>query len=144
MEIMEWKLEERERNLRTTDEGLLKTTVRLVPNLANWNRGHRYKRSKYCVGKPEIFGDKRETAIEEWRKFNIEEPHNLYSCPNKVIKSKRMRLMGLTSIAQIRNTRNAKKVKKAEYNKWSILWNCTKCIKINKENVGEKFCHILN
>jgi hypothetical protein len=42
----EWE-EERERKRRASDEGLLKTIVHLMPNLANWNRGHNYKRSKH-------------------------------------------------------------------------------------------------
>jgi hypothetical protein len=89
-----------------------------------------------CFGKPKIFGSKRERAIEEWRKLNIEELHNLYSCPSRAIKSRRMRLVGFTSIAQIRTIRNAKKKsQKLEYNKPSILWNYKYVLKLIKKTL---------
>jgi hypothetical protein len=43
-----------------------------------------------------IFGPKRDGVTREWRKFNSEELHNLYSSANIIrqIKSKRMRWAG--------------------------------------------------
>jgi hypothetical protein len=43
-----------------------------------------------------IFGPKRDEVTGEWRKFNNEELHDLYSSPNivRVIKSRRMRWVG--------------------------------------------------
>jgi hypothetical protein len=43
-----------------------------------------------------IFGSKRDEVTGEWRKFHIEELHNLYSSPNIIrqIKSRRMRWAG--------------------------------------------------
>jgi hypothetical protein len=44
-----------------------------------------------------IFGPKRDEVTGEWRKFNNEELHDLYSSPTivRVIKSRRMRWAGM-------------------------------------------------
>jgi hypothetical protein len=43
-----------------------------------------------------IFGPKRDDVTGEWRKFHIEELHNLYSSPDIIrqVKSRRMRWAG--------------------------------------------------
>jgi hypothetical protein len=38
-----------------------------------------------------IFGPKRDDVTGGWRKLHNEELHNLYSSPNRMIKSRRMR-----------------------------------------------------
>jgi hypothetical protein len=41
-----------------------------------------------------IFGPKRDEVTGDWRKLHNEELHNLYSSPNRMIKSRRMRWAG--------------------------------------------------
>jgi hypothetical protein len=41
-----------------------------------------------------IFGPKRDEVTGDWRKVHNEELHNLYSSPNRMIKSRRMRWAG--------------------------------------------------
>jgi hypothetical protein len=41
-----------------------------------------------------IFGPKRDEVAGDWRKLHIEELRNLYSSPNRMIKSRRMRWAG--------------------------------------------------
>jgi hypothetical protein len=41
-----------------------------------------------------IFGPKRDEVTGGWRRLHIEELHNLYSSPNRMIKSRRMRWAG--------------------------------------------------
>jgi hypothetical protein len=41
-----------------------------------------------------IFGLKRDEMMGDWRKLHNEELHNLYSSPNRLIKSRRMRWAG--------------------------------------------------
>jgi uncharacterized membrane protein len=38
-----------------------------------------------------IFGPKRDDVTRDWTKLHNEELHNLYSSPNRMIKSRRMR-----------------------------------------------------
>jgi hypothetical protein len=42
-----------------------------------------------------IFGLKRVEVTGNWRKLHNEELHNLYSSPNRMIKSRRMRWQGM-------------------------------------------------
>jgi hypothetical protein len=41
-----------------------------------------------------IFGPKRDEVTGDWRKLHNEELYNLYSSPNRMIKSRRMRWSG--------------------------------------------------
>jgi hypothetical protein len=41
-----------------------------------------------------IFGPKRDEVTADWRKLHNEELHNLYSSPNRMIKSRRIRCAG--------------------------------------------------
>jgi hypothetical protein len=41
-----------------------------------------------------IFGPKRDEVTGDWRKMHNGELHNLYSSPNRMIKTKRMRWAG--------------------------------------------------
>jgi hypothetical protein len=41
-----------------------------------------------------IFGPKRDEVTGDWRKLHNEELHNLYSSPNRMITSRRMRWEG--------------------------------------------------
>jgi hypothetical protein len=41
-----------------------------------------------------IFGPKRDEVMGVWRKLHNEEHHNLYSSPNRMIKSRKMRGAG--------------------------------------------------
>jgi hypothetical protein len=54
-----------------------------------------------------IFGPKRDEVTGSWRKLHNEEPHNLYSSPNRIrmIKSRRMKWAG--HVARMGATRNA-------------------------------------
>jgi hypothetical protein len=52
-----------------------------------------------------IFGPKGDEVTGGWRKLHNEELHNLYSSPNRMIKSRRMRLAG--HVARMGETRNA-------------------------------------
>jgi hypothetical protein len=42
-----------------------------------------------------IFGPKRDEVTGDWRKLHNEELHSLYSSPNRMIKSRRMRWEGM-------------------------------------------------
>jgi hypothetical protein len=42
-----------------------------------------------------IFGPKRDEVTGDWRKLHNEELHNLYSSPNRMMKSRRMRWQGM-------------------------------------------------
>jgi hypothetical protein len=59
-----------------------------------------------CI--PRIFGPKRDEVTGDWRKLHNEELHNLYSSPNRMIKSRRMRLAG--NIARMGAKRNAYRI----------------------------------
>jgi hypothetical protein len=51
-----------------------------------------------------IFGPKRDGVTGGWRKLHNEELHNLYSSPNRIIKSRRMRWKGhMTRMGEKRN-----------------------------------------
>jgi hypothetical protein len=54
-----------------------------------------------------IFGPKRDEVTGDWRKLHNEELHNLYSSPNRMIKS-RMRWAG--HVARMGETRNAYRI----------------------------------
>jgi hypothetical protein len=55
-----------------------------------------------------IFGPKRDEVTGGWRKLHNEELHNLYSSPNTITKSRRMRWAG--HVARIREKRNAHRI----------------------------------
>jgi hypothetical protein len=55
-----------------------------------------------------IFGPKKDEVTGEWRKLHNEEPHNLYSSPIRMIKSRRMRWAG--HVARMGEKRNAYRV----------------------------------
>jgi hypothetical protein len=55
-----------------------------------------------------IFGPKRDEVTGEWRKLHNEQLHNLYSSPNRMIKSRRMRLAG--HVARTEDKRNAYRI----------------------------------
>jgi hypothetical protein len=50
-----------------------------------------------------IFGPKRGEIIGGWRKLHHEELHNLYSLPNRIIKSRRLRWTGHVACLEKRN-----------------------------------------
>jgi hypothetical protein len=52
-----------------------------------------------------IFGQKRDEVTGDWRKMHNEELHNLYSSPNGMIKSRRIRWAG--HVARMGEKRNA-------------------------------------
>jgi hypothetical protein len=52
-----------------------------------------------------IFGPKRDEVTGDWQKLHNEEFYNLYSLPNRMIKSRRMRWAG--HVARMRAMRNA-------------------------------------
>jgi hypothetical protein len=52
-----------------------------------------------------IFGPKRDEVTGDWIKLDIEELHNLYSSPNRMIKSRRMKCAGY--VARMGKKRNA-------------------------------------
>jgi hypothetical protein len=52
-----------------------------------------------------IVGPKRDEVTGDWRKLHYEELHNLYSSPNIMIKSRRMRWAG--HVARMGKKRNA-------------------------------------
>jgi hypothetical protein len=52
-----------------------------------------------------VFGSKRDEVTGEWGTLHNEELHNLYSSPNRMIKSRRMRWAG--QVARMGETRNA-------------------------------------
>jgi hypothetical protein len=52
-----------------------------------------------------IFGPKRDEVTEDWRKLHNEELHNLYSSPNRMIKSRWMRWAG--HVGRMGEKRNA-------------------------------------
>jgi hypothetical protein len=55
-----------------------------------------------------IFGPKRDEVTGDWRKLHNGELHSLYSSPNKMMKSRRMRWAGL--VARMGETRNAHRI----------------------------------
>jgi hypothetical protein len=55
-----------------------------------------------------IFGPWRDEVTGDWRKLHNEELHNLYSSPNRMIKSRRMRWAG--HVARMGATRNAYRI----------------------------------
>jgi hypothetical protein len=55
-----------------------------------------------------IFEPRRDEVTGDWRKLHNEELHNLYSLPNIMIKSRRMRWAG--HVARMGETRNAYKI----------------------------------
>jgi hypothetical protein len=55
-----------------------------------------------------IFGPKRDDVTGDWRKLHNEELHNLYSLPNRMIKSRRTRWAG--HVARMGETRNAYRI----------------------------------
>jgi hypothetical protein len=55
-----------------------------------------------------IFGLKRDEVKGDWRKLHNDELHNLYSQPNRMIKSRRKNRAG--HVAQIGEKRNAYKI----------------------------------
>jgi hypothetical protein len=55
-----------------------------------------------------IFGSKRGEVTGDWRRPHNEELHNLYSSPNRMIKSRRMRWAG--HVARRVETRNAYRI----------------------------------
>jgi hypothetical protein len=55
-----------------------------------------------------IFGPKRDEVTGGWRKPYNEELHNLYSSPNRMIKSRRMRWLG--QVARMVEKRNAYRI----------------------------------
>jgi hypothetical protein len=55
-----------------------------------------------------IFGPKRDEVTGEWRKLHNEELHNLYSSPNRMIKSRRMRRAA--HVAHMGEKRNAYRI----------------------------------
>jgi hypothetical protein len=55
-----------------------------------------------------IFGPKRDVVTGDWRKLHKEELHNLYSSPNRMIKSRRMRWAG--HVARMGEKRNAYRI----------------------------------
>jgi hypothetical protein len=55
-----------------------------------------------------IFGPKRDEVMGDWRKLHNEELHNLYSSPNRMIKSRRIRWTG--HVARMGEKRNAYRI----------------------------------
>jgi hypothetical protein len=55
-----------------------------------------------------IFGLSRDEATGDWKKLHNEELHNLYSSPNRMMKSRRMRWAG--HVARMGETRNAYRI----------------------------------
>jgi hypothetical protein len=55
-----------------------------------------------------IFGLKRDELTGDWRKLHNEELHNLYSAPNRMINSRRMRWIG--HVARMGEKRNAYRI----------------------------------
>jgi hypothetical protein len=55
-----------------------------------------------------IYGPKRDETTGDWRKLHNEELHNLYSSPNRIIKSRRMRWA--EHVARMEETRNAYRI----------------------------------
>jgi hypothetical protein len=55
-----------------------------------------------------IFGPKRDEMTGDWRKLHNEELHNVYSSPNRMIKSRRMRWAG--HVARMGGPRNANRI----------------------------------
>jgi hypothetical protein len=55
-----------------------------------------------------IFGTKRDEVMGDWRKLHTEELHNLYSSPNRMVKSRMMRWVG--HVARMGEKRNAYRI----------------------------------
>jgi hypothetical protein len=55
-----------------------------------------------------IFGPERDEVTGDWRKLHSEELHNLYSSPNRMVKSRRMRWTG--HVARMGEKRNAYRI----------------------------------
>jgi hypothetical protein len=60
-----------------------------------------------------IFGPKRDEVTGGWRKLHNEELHNLYSSPSiiRMIKSRRMKLMGEDIGVKARRKETTRKIK---------------------------------
>jgi hypothetical protein len=85
-----------------------------------------------------LFGRKRDEVTGDWRKLHNEELHNLYSSPNRMIKSRRMRWAG--HVARMGEKKNAYRILvgkpegKRQLGRPRRRWVCN--IKIDLREIG--------